>query len=194
MTPTPENRQRNELDDITRFLHLGLTVFGILAFVTGFFADDYKRLAHPGFSIHRWLGITLAFFMVWRIWLGFWGPKDVQFSQWLPYTKERLLMALEDIFTLVKFRLPLRPTHQGLSGVVQTFGLAVFSWMAFTGSLMFFFMSPGHKARGVLHLVKELHELGFWLIPIFLGLHAGAVSLHALAGEDLWRKTFFLKK
>jgi len=91
-------------------------------------------------------------------------------------------------------RLPDRPTHQGLSGLVQTFGLAVFSWMAITGSLMFFYLEPGHKAMGLMHFIKEIHEVGVWLIPIFLGIHVGAVTLHALAGNHLWRKTFFLGK
>ncbi|MDP3181711.1 MAG: hypothetical protein Q8M54_02705 [Desulfobaccales bacterium] len=45
-----------------------------------------------------------------------------------------------------------------------------------------------------MHFIKEIHEVGVWLIPIFLGIHVGAVILHALAGNHLWRKTFFLEK
>lgn len=33
-----------------------------------------------------------------------------------------------------------------------------------------------------------------WLIPIYLGIHVGAVLLHALAGDHRWRRTFFLGK
>jgi cytochrome b561 len=53
---------------------------------------------------------------------------------------------------------------------------------------------PGHKARGVLHTIKEMHEAVIWLIPIYLGIHIGAVVLHALAGDHRWRRTFFLKE
>ena len=185
---------RTELDDITRVIHLGLAVLGVLAWLTGLLAGDYQKLHHLRFSIHRWLGISASLFIFFRLWWGFYGAREAQFSQWLPYTWDRLLAALEDLFTLVKLKLPDRPAHQGLAAVVQAFGLAVFSWMALTGTLMFLFLEPGHKARGALHALKELHEGGLWLVLIFLGLHVGAVTLHALAGDHLWKRTFFLEK
>lgn len=194
MAPQPNYSEKSDLDDLTRLIHLGLTIFGILAYLTGLWAGDYKRASHLGFSTHKWLGISLAFFVFFRIWLGFYGSREVQFRQWVPYTRERVLRVLEDIVNLLRLRLPDRPTHQGLAGLVQTFGLAVFSWMALTGTLMFFFLEPGRKAGGALHFIKELHEAGLWLIPIFLGIHVGAVTLHALSGNDLWRKAFFLEK
>ena len=194
MEPRSNSRERGELDDLTRFIHLGLTVFGILAYVTGLWAGDYKRAYHLGFSVHKWLGISLSFFMFCRLWLGFYGSREAQFSQWVPYTRERVLMVLEDLVNLLRLKLPDRAVHQGLAGVVQTFGLAVFSWMALTGTLMFIFLEPGRKAGGALRFIKELHEAGLWLILIFLGIHVGAVTLHALAGNDLWRQAFFLKK
>jgi cytochrome b561 len=61
------------------------------------------------------------------------------------------------------------------------------------GFFMFLFLTAGQKARGLLRLVKELHELGEWLVPIFLGVHVAAVLLHALAGDHRWRKMVFLK-
>jgi cytochrome b len=194
MTPASDSPEPRELDNLTRFIHLGLTIFGILAFFTGLMAGDYKRAHHLGFSLHKWLGISLAFFVFFRLWLGFYGSREVRFSQWLPYTRDRLLMVLEDIVNLLRLKLPERPTHQGLAGVVQGFGLAVFSWMALTGTLMFFFLEPGRKAGGALHLIKEGHEIGLWLITIFLGIHVGAVTLHALAGNPIWRQAFYLDR
>jgi cytochrome b len=183
-----------DLEDLSRVIHLGLAVFGISAWATGFLADDYKRLEHLGFSIHSWLGISFVFFLILRIGYGFWGPDDYQFAKWVPYTKDRLWAVMEDLWTLIKFRLPQRPEHQGLSGLVQTFGLAAFAWMALTGSLMFFYLTPGRQVRGFLHLVKEMHEAGVWLIAIYLGTHLGAVLLHALTGDHRWRRMFFLKE
>jgi cytochrome b len=184
----------NDLEDISRVIHLGLTVFGISAWATGFLADDYKRMEHLGFSLHSWLGITFAFFLLLRIGYGFWGLDDYQFSKWVPYTRERLRAVLEDLWTLIKFKLPDRPTHSGLSGLVQTFGLAAFAWMAITGSLMFFYLMPGNKTRGFIHAVKEMHEAAVWLIPIYLGIHVGAVLLHAMVGDHRWKRMFFLKE
>jgi len=194
MTPNAEISQREELDSTTRFIHLGLTVFGVLAWITGYFAGDYKGPVHTGFSIHIWLGIGLAFFLALRILYGIYGPKQVRFSEWVPYTWDRLLLAFQDLVTLFKLHLPDRPPHQGLSGLVQTFGLLAFSWSGLTGTLMFFFLTPGRKAGGIMHSIKEIHEVGAWLIPVFLGIHVGAVTLHALAGNHLWKRTFFLEK
>ena len=111
-----------------------------------------------------------------------------------PITPERLKLAGEDCLTLLRLRLPERPSHQGLAGVVQTFGLAVFAWMALTGSLMALWLTPGRKAGGFVHAIKEMHELGLWLILAFLAIHVSAVALHALAGQNLWRKMFFLER
>jgi cytochrome b561 len=105
-----------------------------------------------------------------------------------------LRAVLEDLWTLVKLKLPDRPTHSGLSGLVQTFRLAAFAWMAVTGSLMFFYLTPGNKVRGFLHPIKEMHKAAVWLIPLYLGIHAGAVLLHALAGDYRWRRIFLLKE
>ena len=194
MTEAPQPIERDDLDDLTRFIHLGLTVFGILALITGLWAGDYKRAHHFGFSVHKWLGLTLAFFMAWRIWHGFYGPQEARFSRWVPYTPERLKLAREDCLSLLRLRLPERPSHQGLAGVVQTFGLAALAWMALTGCFMALWLTPGGKAGGVVHAIKEMHEPGLWLILAFLAIHVSAVALHALAGQDLWRRMFFLRK
>jgi cytochrome b561 len=194
MAANQDTPELSDLDDLTRFVHLGLAVLGILAWATGLLAGDYKRAHHLGFSLHRWLGISASLFVFFRVWLGFYGAREVQFRQWLPVTGERLNLALQDLGTLLRFKLPERPTHQGLAAIVQAFGLAIFTWMAATGSLLFFFMSPGRKVGGVLHEIKEMHEVGLWLILIFLGLHVSAVTLHALAGDHLWKRTFFLEK
>ncbi|MCX5891240.1 MAG: cytochrome b/b6 domain-containing protein [Deltaproteobacteria bacterium] len=194
MAPSPEYQERVELDGFTRFIHLGLTVFGLLALITGFFAGDYKHPHHAGFSFHKWFGIGLATFLALRLWHGFTGPQEARFREWVPYTRERLLFILKDIMTLLKSQLPERPPRQGLSGLVQTFGLAAFAWMGATGALMFILMTPGVKARGFLRLIKEMHEAGWWLALVFLCIHGGAVIIHALAGQDLWRPMFFLPR
>ncbi|MFO0753237.1 MAG: hypothetical protein U0411_07940 [Thermodesulfovibrionales bacterium] len=78
--------------------------------------------------------------------------------------------------------------------MVQTFGIAVFSWMMTTGTLLFLYLEPGSKARGLVHEIKELHEAGEVLIPAFLVLHVGAVFLHALSGNHLWKRVIFLDR
>jgi len=171
-----------------------MLTFGLLAYLASGWAEDYEKAQHLGFTVHKWLGILLASFVALRLIYGIIGPKSVRFTQWVPYTKERWLKAWEDVLTLVRLRLPDRPVHEGLAGIVQTFGLLVFTWMALTGSLMFFLLVPGQKARGVVHAIQEIHEIGQGLIPVFLFLHVGAVILHALSGRHIWRKMIFLKE
>ena len=172
MIAEPKKSKKDDLDVFARTIHLGILTFGLLAWLTG----------------------GLAVFIFMRLIYGLVGPATVRFSQWVPYKKDRLEAVWEDVKTLLTFRLPDQPAHVGLAGVVQTFGLLVFCWMALTGSLMFFALVPGREAVGVLHFIEEIHEIGEGLIPVFLVLHVGAVILHALSGNHVWRKMIFLKE
>ncbi|MGQ9688274.1 MAG: cytochrome b/b6 domain-containing protein [Desulfobaccales bacterium] len=186
-------RTSEELDGFTIFLHFGLMLFGVFAWLTGDWAGDYKKLQPLGFTIHKMVGLGVALIIAARLYHGFGGPKPARFATWVPYSRERLRLVLEDILGLIKLKLPDRPPHQGLAGLWETFGLAVFTWMAGTGLSMFLFLTPGQKPRGFVHVIKELHELGEMLIPVFLVVHVAAVIVHALAGDHRWRKMFFLK-
>jgi len=181
-----------ELNTTTRLIHLGMVVFGISSWLTGELAEDFEEAGdHSGYDIHSWLGIALTVFVVLRILYGLVGPRTARFSHWLPWTRERLGQVMQDIRGLLVFRLPDRPTHQGLSGLVQAFGLLVFTWMALTGLILFVMLEPGVEPVGVAHFIEELHEVGESLIPLYLALHVGAVVLHALAGRHKWRRMFF---
>jgi cytochrome b len=193
MEQTTKNSTPEELDSFTIFLHLGLIFFGLLTWLTADWAGDYKKAEHLGFTVHKMLGLGTALFVGARLFQGLWGPEQARFANWVPYTPERLKMVFEDICNLFALKLPDRPPHLGLAGLWEAFGLAIFTGMAATGFFMFLFLVPGHKARGLLHMVKELHEFGEWLVPIFLAVHVSAVILHALAGDHRWRKMFFLK-
>lgn len=194
MPDAAPSAESQPLDTPTRLLHLGLTVFGVAAWLTGDWADSYKQAEHLGFDVHRWTGIGLSACLALRLVYGLIGPREIRFSQWLPYTPERLRLAWRDILDLLQGRLPQRPSHEGLSGLVQAYGLAVFGWMAITGSLLFFLLEPGRKAEAPLKWLLEVHEVGESLIPIYLAIHVAAVLVHAVLGHDVWRRMFFLKK
>jgi hypothetical protein len=66
--------------------------------------------------------------------------------------------------------------------------------MALTGSLLFTYLEPGRKAHGFLRVIKEVHEVGETLIPIFLALHLSGVLLDAFWGQKKWRTVIFLEK
>jgi cytochrome b len=182
-----ESAKNVELDFTTRLLHFGLMVTGVLAWISGFGADDYKLPHHAGFTLHRWLGMGLTLCLGARFLYGIVGPPAARFSRWVPYTRERLKLVGEDLLNLLRLTIPDRPARVGLAGLVETFGLLAFSWMAVTGSLMFFYLGAGHKTRGMVHAIKEVHETGQVLVAVFLGIHVGAVLLHALLGDPRWR-------
>jgi len=194
MKQSKNSSTTEELDSFTIFLHFGLMMFGVLAWLTGDWAGDYKRIKHLGYTVHKMLGMGTALFVGARLFHGFMGPEQARFANWVPYTPERLKMVLEDMRGLFTLKLPERGPHQGLAALWESLGLAVFTWMTVTGFLMFLFLMPGQKAHGPMRLVKELHEIGEWLVPLFLAVHVFAVILHTLAGDDRWRKMFFLKK
>ena len=194
MEPHSRIAKRNELDVFSRIIHLGILIPGVAAWLTGELAGDFEKIEHLGFTVHKWIGITMAVFVCLRLIYGIIGPKTFRFTLWLPFTKDRLKAVGEDVLGLLRFRLPDRPTHVGLAGLVETFGLAVFTWMALTGTQMFFFLMPGQEATGIWHFIEEIHEIGESLIPVFLLVHVGAVTLHALFGRQLWKPMIFLKE
>ena len=185
---------RNGIDGFTRVLHLGLVGFGLLALATGEWADDYKEMRGLGLLFHSWIGIGVAFFVGLRFFYGILGPVDIRFTNWVPYNKKRMKVVVEDIMGLIQFKLPDRQPRQGLAGLVESLGLLLFLFLAATGVLLFFIIETGHKARGIAHFIKELHEAGEILLPVFFFVHGGAVILHAMTGNHLWRKMIFLRE
>jgi cytochrome b561 len=193
MTTTSE--VTDKLDFPTLVMHAGITIFGLTAWLTGDWAGDYKRMSHPGFSLHKGIGICLALFILARLLYGVLGQEKCRWGNLIPLNlRAWLASVVEDLQALLRLELPDRPRFWGLKGVVQLFGLLVFSWMALTGSLLFTFLGPGHRAQGLMWLIKEMHEVGRILIPIFLALHLTGVLLDAIWGQKKWRRVIFLEK
>ena len=188
---THHSQNREEFDNFTKILHLGMAVFGILSWATGDFADDYKKTAGLGFYIHGVIGTGATFFIVIRLLYGIVGPKSVRFMAWVPFTGERIGYVLADLKGLLACKLPERQPRQGIAALVEISGLLIFLFLALTGVMLFLMIEPGHKTEGFIHFVKELHETGEMLLPLFLSIHAGAVILHAMTGNHLWKKMFF---
>lgn len=76
--------------------------------------------------------------------------------------------------------------HEGLAGLTQAFGIALFAWMGATGTGLF--LLGGGPESGLFEIVEEVHEIGEALIPVYLALHVGSVVLHSLAGHPVWQR------
>lgn len=167
-----------------KILHLGMASFGIAAFLTGELAED--GLDSLGYLLHAYLGLSLASFVLLRVLRGVIGAGPLRFSDWSPFSRRQWSMALQDLGSLLRFDVPERGMHQGLAGLTQAFGIAIFAWMGATGTGLFL-LGAGTES-GLFEIVEEIHELGEALIPLYLALHVGSVLLHALAGKPIWRK------
>jgi cytochrome b len=182
------------LDVPTRLLHLGLAASGTWAWWIGEDAGDYHKPDHSGYTLHMYVGLTFTGILALRLLYGFFGPRDLRFSAWVPYTRERFAYVKEDLRTLAHFKLPEPVTHSGLNAAVQSLGLVLFTWQGLCGTVMSMAIVPGERATGWLHTLKEVHQWGGYWIPAYLALHVGAAVLHALTGRQIWRKMLFLKE
>lgn len=182
------------LGNFVRFWHLAMVGLVFAAWLTGDLARDYKKIEHTGFLIHGRIGMALALAVFLYLVYGIFGPRSARFSEWFPFTGKRLQQTKADLTELTQRKLPEHKRRQGLAGLVQFLGILLFFWLATTGSLMYFLIDPGSKVKGVLHAVKEAHEIGGVLIPIYLSIHIGAVIAHAFTGNHVWKEIFFFKK
>lgn len=183
-----------KIDVTTRVLHLGLATFGIAAWLLGLtVAGDYDEARHTGYLVHMVIGLTFTTFLALRLLYGIFGPVYARFSSWVPWTKARWLLVMDDIKMLLRLRIPDRASHEGFAGLVQTLGLLAFVWIGCSGTSLSILITPGVKLTGWQHNLKEAHQVGQILIPAYLALHVGAVLLHALSGRHVWRKMIFLK-
>jgi cytochrome b561 len=171
-------------------IHLGLAVFGITAYFTGEFAENAN--ASIGYLLHAYLGLSLAAVMLVRIGCGFSSSQALSFNGWSPFSRSQWDLALEDFRTLLRFTVPDRGRHQGLAGLTQCFGLIIFAWMAMTGTGLFI-LGAGPESDAF-ELLEQVHEVGETLIPLYLALHVGAVILHTISGNPIWKKMFMLEK
>lgn len=192
MAADTTNKQRNFLGFGALLMHLGLMAGGLAAWLTGLLAGDYKKAEHLGFTVHSWIGIVVVSIVAWRLITGIVGPPSVRFACWMPLTRERFQLVLDDIAGLMRGKRPLRPTHLGLAGAIQALGVVLFMMLAASGAYLYLTLVPGEKSHGLVHDVKELHEIGSVLIPLFLTLHLGGVLIHGRHGRYLWRKVFLL--
>ena len=169
-----------------KIIHLGIAAFGVAAFLTGELAEDGSESL--GYLLHAYLGLSLAAFMLVRGVVGFTTSEALSFKGWSPFSRHQRSLALEDFRTLMKLGVPERDRHQGLAGLVQASGLIIFAWMSVTGTGLF--LLGGGIETEAFELIEEAHEVGESLIPLYLALHVGAVALHTLGGNPIWKKVF----
>lgn len=178
------NNHTHAYPKYAKIIHLGIAVLGVTAYLTAELAEDGN--SSLGYLLHAYLGLSLAAFMLLRICVGLSSSASLSFKGWSPFSRLQLKLVLEDFRSLLTLKVPERDRHQGLAGMTQAFGLILFTWMAATGTALFFLEHESNPFE----FVEELHEVGESLIPFYLLLHVGAVVLHSLIGQPIWKKMF----
>ncbi|MGH8401138.1 MAG: cytochrome b/b6 domain-containing protein, partial [Gammaproteobacteria bacterium] len=123
---------------------------------------------------------------------GFFGPRASRFDTWVPYTRARFALVMDDLRTLARFRIPKPVSHQGLNAAVISLALLLFTWQGISGAIMSLAITPGMRTHGWVHTIQDLHGTGGTWIPGYLILHVGATVLHALNRQQIWKKMLFL--
>lgn len=139
---------------------------------------------------HTLAGLVVTFFILWRVIYGFIGAEDMRFKNWAPFTSERFALVIEDIKALFVLRVPHRDKHQGISGLVQFFGIVLFLWMGITGLPLYFMQEELAFNHDLHEFWEEIHEVGEALVPLYLLLHVGAVILHAVMRHPILKRMF----
>ena len=173
-----------------KFLHLGMAGFGIAAFLTGEMAENGS--ASTGYLLHAYLGLSLAAFVLVRLWRGVIGSGPLRFSGWSPFSRRQWRLVFQDVRGLLRFRVPERGMHEGLAGLTQALGIAIFTLMGATGTLLY--MLRNGSGSDLFEGVEEIHEMGEALIPLYLALHIGSVLVHSLAGNPIWRRMWTFRE
>ena len=140
---------------MAKLIHLGLAVFGIAAFLTGELAEEGGQ---SGYLIHAYLGLSLAAVILLRMGSGLGTSRSLGFRHWRLFSRAQWQQTGADIIGLLRFKVPEGGHHQGLSGMVQALGLLIFTWMAMSGSVLYF--TQGNVSREMFHQLEELHLLG----------------------------------
>ena len=173
-----------------KILHGGLAIFGITAFLTAEMAENGSDSL--GYYLHAVLGFSVVVFVTARIIAGIAGSGQARFSGWSPFSPCQWRLAWQDVRGLSRLQVPERGAHQGLSGLVQAFGLALFAYMGISGTGLF--LLKGSPDALMFHTLEEIHEAGEGLIPLYLLLHVGSVVVHSVAGKPIWQRMWSLSE
>ena len=173
-----------------KIIHMGLAVFGIIAYLTAEGAEHSD--VGFGYQLHAYLGLTLMAFIIIRVLHTYTGTAEMRFSSWSLFSKSQWAKTIDDVKNLLQLEIPERGMHEGLAGLVQAFGLIIFAWMGVTGTALYFI---DESINGTLYeIFEESHEVGESLIPLFLLLHVGAVVVHTLSGKPNWKRMWSFNK
>jgi hypothetical protein len=145
---------------------------------------DYGSLGGLLFNAHAWIGLMTALFILWQ-WLWIASDRRIR-RQFFPWSGP-WQPVLADLAALARGRLSGGGPRPGLAALVHGLGLLTITWMALTGSAIYFFLPQGGALPGrALETLVPLHKLGNLVVWIYWCGHVAMTLLHALRREPIW--------
>ena len=194
MTHLENFKKTNQPDLFVRLSHWGFILFGVLAFLTGELAGDFKSEAPYGYFIHSFFGITLSLIFSLYVIHFFFGKSRRQHLRWFVIDKKRMVAIKTDFRDILKFKLPTPEKHGGLAEVVQLIGLVGILVMSITGVGIFFMLRMRNYDITSLASIISFHEMIKVIVLIYLLIHVSAAIMHTLAGHRVLGNIFSLKR
>ncbi|HKJ70612.1 MAG TPA: cytochrome b/b6 domain-containing protein [Gammaproteobacteria bacterium] len=183
MADTPHYRRR-VWDPVVRVLHwwMAITLLVQIALAIMIMSEDALGMSEAGehtlVDVHATFGTLFAIGLLARlVWL-FAAPGSGSWRDLLPVTaaqRQTLSATLRHYFGGFRGEGPLYWAHNPLAGLIYAAFFVVAVVQVVTGGSMFLL---GDDELGEAWM--ELHELGFWLIVIYVVAHVVMVAIHEL--------------
>lgn len=162
-----------------KFLHWLISPLVILMLLAGFFLEDLPEAYQGlGFMLHKSLGITILFLMVFRLfWVRIVGRPGLPatLSWWEVY----LAKTVQALLYIVVIAMPLAGWIMSVAAnrIPVYFGL-------------FELPLPGiPENKSLSHFMKESHEVMAWILIALIFLHvAGALKHHFIDKNDVLKR------
>ncbi len=170
-----------------RWLHGGIAICISWQLLSSLWmSPDWRHAAYGSFSqilfsTHAWIGLTTALLLLWQ-WL--WLLSAPQYARLLFPGRAAWPKIGADLRTLLRGKLPPPGPVPGLSGLVHGLGLLLVSWMALTGTAIYFFLPQGGTPPGpLLESLLPLHKALHLLLWVYWCGHVGLALLHLWARD-----------
>lgn len=180
----PENAYyaRRVWDPVVRLLHwwMAITVLVQIALGSLFLAEDALGITEAGEEslklVHATVGYIFGAGLLARILWLFFAPGSGSWQDLLPLSKaNRAAIRATAAFYLKGLRgsPPFYRAHNPLAGLVYAAFFIIAAIQVITGATIF---TSGELGEAW----KEVHEIGFWLIVVYIIAHWGMVAIHEI--------------
>ncbi|HEU0071810.1 MAG TPA: cytochrome b/b6 domain-containing protein [Alphaproteobacteria bacterium] len=157
-----------------------------------------RRPIETPFLLHEWVGMaSLAIVILFWLWtLVRRSEAGVgAFFPWFSAARRSAIFADLRAYgeALRRLEMPDATVHTAFANAVHGLGLLLATYLAVTGSVVFWQMDATGKMTGLGHSFAELHGALANVMWAYLIGHAGMALLHQLLGEGILRKMWTIK-